>query len=86
MSVIRPKVKDDLSQLQQDDPSISSVKGWVEEGKKPTFKDKSQERYFIKSLWNQYETLEVENGLLVTIWQGGPTKKERNTVYHALAA
>ncbi|CAG2249606.1 unnamed protein product [Mytilus edulis] len=50
--------------LQQEDENISLIKSWVLNGKKPLFKEIGECNYAVKSLWSQYETLKVDNGLL----------------------
>ncbi|CAC5410678.1 unnamed protein product [Mytilus coruscus] len=50
--------------LQQEDENISLVKTWVFNGKKPLFKEIGERNYAVKSLWSQYETLKVDNGLM----------------------
>ena len=58
-----------LIEMQDSDRAISTVKSWVEEGRKPEYKDITNEGYFLRSLWSQWNRLFVKNGILYREWK-----------------
>ncbi|XP_062567737.1 uncharacterized protein LOC134229979 [Saccostrea cucullata] len=57
-----------LQEAQEQCRDIKLVKTWVEKGKRPSFSDMSMHGYVVKSLWNQFSRLAIENGLLMRKW------------------
>ena len=55
----------DLIKLQQEDEDLARVRTWVESNKRPCSKEIAACSYVLKSLWNQFPRLELQNGLLV---------------------
>lgn len=53
---------------QDESQDIQLVRKWIDLGKRPSFSDVSQHGYVIKSLWNQFERLSIQDGLLVRRW------------------
>lgn len=50
---------------QSEDLDLKKVISWLKGNHKPSFKEKASESYSLKSLWNQFEVLELHEGLLV---------------------
>lgn len=50
---------------QDESKDIQLVRKWIDLGKRPSFSDVSQHGYVVKSLWNQFERLSIQDGLLV---------------------
>ena len=55
----------DLIKLQQEDEDLARVRTWVESNERPCSKEIAACSYVLKSLWNQFPRLELQNGLLV---------------------
>ena len=55
----------DLIKLQREDEDLARVRTWVENKERPCCKDIAASSFMIKSLWNQFHRLEIQNGLLV---------------------
>ena len=51
--------------LQEEDPDIRTAISWVRENSKPPFRDIASGSYRLKSLWNQYELLTLQDEILV---------------------
>lgn len=60
---------DTLRSLQDQDPQIKQVKDWVTNLAKPDFDVVSGEGRFLKSLWSQFLSLEVQDGILYRRWK-----------------
>ena len=57
-----------LVQAQNECPDIAVVKQWMKDGKKPDSRDIASCSFYLKSLWNQWQRLDVVEGLLVRRW------------------
>ena len=70
---IRQQSEDDatpnLKEAQNQDRDIGIVKEWLEKGDKPKLQSVSSEGWFVKCLLNQWELLEIQDGLLVRCWK-----------------
>ena len=55
----------DLIKLQQEDEDLARVRTWVRSNERPFSKEIAACSYVLKSLWNQFPRLELQNGLLV---------------------
>jgi len=66
---------EDLQSLQQQDTYLCTVIEWVRQREKPPFKDIEAESFCQKSLWNQFESLEMRDGTLVRRWEDQSTKQ-----------
>ncbi|WAR00829.1 hypothetical protein MAR_025201 [Mya arenaria] len=65
----------DLGRTEQcKDSDLTEVRNWVQDGKKPWFKNIGSASYQVKSLWNQFEMLEIHDKLLVRKWDDKMTK------------
>lgn len=60
---------DTLRSLQDQDPQIKQVKDWVTNLAKSDFDVVSGEGRFFKSLWSQFLSLEVQDGILYRRWK-----------------
>ena len=58
----------ELRTAQTDDQDVMTVKKWVEQGSRPQHKDIAGAGYFLKSLWGQFDRLEIRDNLLVRRW------------------
>ena len=67
------QTESDLKTLQQQDKDLSSVISWLQTNTKPKFKDVTSESYCLKALWNQFDFLAIEEGLLVQNWKADST-------------
>ena len=56
---------DDLKSLQADDDELAVVRSWMQANKRPEFAVIAAEGYILKSLWNQFQCLELHDDLLV---------------------
>lgn len=70
-----------LREYQDESKDIQLVRKWVNLGKRPSFSDVSQHGYVIKSLWNQFERLRIQDGLLVRRLVLLPSNRE---IYQAI--
>ena len=59
-----------LKGIQNNDQDLSIVKNWVETKKRPGFSDIKHKSKVIKSLWSQWNHLEIQNDLLCWKWIG----------------
>jgi hypothetical protein len=78
-----------LRSLQEKDRALQVVKTWVTEGKKHSYSAISSEGRVPKSLWSQFESLKVNDGILYREWVDGkeavvPSNKRRTVLaqYH----
>lgn len=60
-----PKLVNKLEVEHQSADAVSLVKQWVRQGRRPPVNEISSEGYFVKTLWNQFDLLDVQDGLLV---------------------
>ena len=65
-----------LQEAQKQSRDTQLVRKWIEKGSRPVFSDISHHGYVIKSLWNQFERLAIEDGLLVRRWVLLPSNRE----------
>ena len=49
----------------KEDEEMSKVRTWVKDKDKPLFQNISARSYAMKSIWNQFQRLEIQDGLLV---------------------
>ncbi|WAQ95556.1 hypothetical protein MAR_028246, partial [Mya arenaria] len=64
----------DLGRTEQcKDSDLTEVRNWVQDGKKPWLKNIGSASYQVKSLWNQFEMLEIHDKLLVRKWDDKST-------------
>ena len=61
-------VCNDLRKAQMENRDICIIKQWLESGEKSKSETISSESWFVKSLINQWERLDIQNGLLVRRW------------------
>ena len=59
----------DIGLSQDSDPEIRLLKSWIKEETRPAFKDIASCSYFVKSLWSQWERLELIDEILVRKWE-----------------
>ncbi|WAQ93779.1 hypothetical protein MAR_006250, partial [Mya arenaria] len=65
----------DLQKQQQEDPDIKTAMGWVVNDNRPANKEIASGSYCLKSLWNQFDSLAIDDGILL---------KERLEVAHEM--
>ncbi|XP_065927594.1 uncharacterized protein [Magallana gigas] len=65
-----------LLEAQGGNKDIQLVRQWVENGRRPAFSDVTQYGYVVKSLWNQFERLSIQNGFLVRRWILLPSNRD----------
>ena len=58
-----------FEEVQQSDPDTARVKLWVEHNCRPSSSEVAHESYFVKSLWNQWSRLAINDGLLCRKWE-----------------
>jgi len=66
-SEVDPELKE-LSTAQAEDEDLKTVRNWVEQGSRPEQKDIAGASYFMKSLWGQFDRLQIRDELLVRRW------------------
>ncbi|CAG2255307.1 unnamed protein product [Mytilus edulis] len=54
-----------LIELQSNDSDLKLVKRWLTEGQRPQYNEVSGKGYFIRSLWSQFDCLELQGGIVV---------------------
>ena len=54
----------EIGQIQANDPDIMLVKRWVESNKRPPFLEICGKGFFVRSLWSQFDSLEINESLL----------------------
>lgn len=59
----------DISLSQDSDPDICLLKSWIKEETRPAFMDIASCSYVVKSLWRQWERLELIDEILVRKWE-----------------
>ena len=62
---VQPSAAPNLEVLQAEDDELSVVRSWVENNRKPDFREIAEGSYSLKSLWNQFPCLELRDRLLV---------------------
>ena len=67
--------EDSMETLQQNDENLSKVIQWLKAGKKPLFKEIESAGYALKSLWNQFDRLELNDNILTRRWDNFETKE-----------
>ena len=83
----------DLCHAQIQDPNIGPIYVAVENHQKPSAAQISNESAYTKTLWNQFDRLILQNGLLCRIWTSGdsrdniiqiivPRENVRDLLYH----
>ncbi|WAR17434.1 hypothetical protein MAR_032028, partial [Mya arenaria] len=65
----------DLQKQQQEDPDIKTAMGWVVNDNRPANKELASGSYCLKSLWNQFDSLAIDDGILVRRWINNDTKE-----------
>ena len=58
-----------LREAQSENRDIRVIKEWLEKGEKPKSQSVASESWFVKSLLNQFELLDIQDGLLVRRWK-----------------
>ena len=58
----------DLVSAQEEDSDVATVKEWVSNGTSPNLKEIQDRSFYVKSLWNQWERLDIKDKLLVRRW------------------
>ena len=58
----------DLVSAQEEDSDLATVKEWVSNGTRPNLKEIQDRSFYVKSLWNQWERLDIKDKLLVRRW------------------
>ena len=51
----------DLIKLQREDEVLARVRTWVENKERPCYKDIAASSFMMKSLWNQFPRMEIQN-------------------------
>ncbi|CAG2228627.1 unnamed protein product [Mytilus edulis] len=54
-----------LIELQSKYSDLKLVKRWLTEGQRPQYNEVSGKGYFIRSLWSQFDCLELQGGIVV---------------------
>lgn len=67
---LEPSEKNDftLKEAQSENKDIQLVRSWVESGKRPFISKIIQQRFVVKSPWNQFDRLCMREGLLMRKW------------------
>ncbi|CAC5379680.1 unnamed protein product [Mytilus coruscus] len=63
-----------LKEIQENDHDLKIVTEWVEKNERPDYKDISDKGFFLKSLWNQWNNLEIRDGLIYRRFEDPATK------------
>ena len=58
----------DIKSAQESDRDISRLKEYLQKEVRPERSEIAEESYFFKSLWSQWQRLDIQNGLLVRRW------------------
>ncbi|CAG2201552.1 unnamed protein product [Mytilus edulis] len=53
------------NQLQSNDSDLKRVKRWLTEGQRPHYNEVSNKGYSLRSLWSQFDCLELQGGIVV---------------------
>ncbi|CAC5386928.1 unnamed protein product [Mytilus coruscus] len=54
-----------LMELQSNDSDLNLVKRWLTEGHRPQYNEVSGKGFFIRSLWSQFNCLDLQNNIVV---------------------
>ncbi|CAC5376636.1 unnamed protein product [Mytilus coruscus] len=54
-----------LMELQSNDSDLKLVKRWLTEGHRPQYNEVSGKGFFIRSLWSQFDSLELQEDIVV---------------------
>ncbi|CAG2210801.1 unnamed protein product [Mytilus edulis] len=54
-----------LNELQSNDSDLKRVKRWLTEGQRPHYNEVSNKGYSLRSLWSQFDCLELQGGIVV---------------------
>ncbi|CAC5403729.1 unnamed protein product [Mytilus coruscus] len=54
-----------LNELQSNDSDLKRVKRWLTEGQRPQYNEVSSKGYFLRSLWSQFDSLELQEDIVV---------------------
>ena len=68
-------VSENMEILQEEDRDLRTVIVWLSAKRKPPFNEIASENYRIKSLWNQFERLDILDGVLVRKWDNFETNQ-----------
>ena len=63
----------DLVSAQEEDSDVATDKEWVSKGTRPNLKEIQDRSFYVKSLWNQLERLDIKDKLLVRRWDVNET-------------
>ncbi|CAG2228441.1 unnamed protein product [Mytilus edulis] len=63
-----------LIEIQKNDHDLKIVTKWVETDERPDYKDISDKGFFLRSLWNQWNNLELRDGLIYRRFEDPATK------------
>ena len=63
----------DLVSAQEEDSDVATVKEWVSKGTRPNLKEIQDRSFYLKSLWNQWERMDIKDELLVRRWDVNET-------------
>ncbi|VDI14075.1 Hypothetical predicted protein [Mytilus galloprovincialis] len=63
-----------LKEIQNNDHDLKIVTKWVETDERPDYKDISDKGFFLRSLWNQWNNLELRDGLIYRRFEDPATK------------
>ncbi|CAG2241485.1 unnamed protein product [Mytilus edulis] len=63
-----------LKEIQNNDHDLKIVTEWVETDERPDYKDISDKGFFLRSLWNQWNNLELRDGLIYRRFEDPATK------------
>ncbi|CAG2224657.1 unnamed protein product [Mytilus edulis] len=63
-----------LKEIQNNDHDLKIVTEWVEKDERPDYKDISDKGFFLRSLWNQWNNLELRDGLIYRRFEDPVTK------------
>ncbi|CAG2228370.1 unnamed protein product [Mytilus edulis] len=63
-----------LKEIQKNDHDLKIVTKWVETDERPDYKDISDKGFFLRSLWNQWNNLELRDGLIYRRFEDPATK------------
>ncbi|KAH3708008.1 hypothetical protein DPMN_067447 [Dreissena polymorpha] len=56
---------DDLKEIQARDRDVKTIMSWVDAKSRPPFSDVASGSHYLKSMWNQFETLDLHDGIFV---------------------
>lgn len=71
-----------LKHSQDQHTNIRFMKEWIEMRQKPHYKEITSESYFLRTFWNQWPNISIENDLLIRRWEN----TEKNIMYKQVIA